>query len=182
MSQQDSWQKHKFHLFFPLWLSDSRRPKSSSFWHPFYYLFRIFFRCGPLLNSLLNLLQYCFCFILRYLFCFVLFFSCKVSVISAPWSRLEPATPTLEGKVLTHWTAREVAVYRILIPTLEEEMATHCSILAWRVPRTGEPGGLRSRGGHKESDTTERSSVLTSGAQICCISPNITGFKAQDKP
>ena len=71
MSQQDSWQKQKFHLFFPLWLSDSRRPKSSSFWHPFYYLFRIFFRCGPLLNSLLNLLQYCFCFILRYLFCFV---------------------------------------------------------------------------------------------------------------
>ena len=26
---------------------------------------------------------------------------------------------------------------------LEEEMATHSSILAWRIPRTGEPGGLR---------------------------------------
>ena len=26
---------------------------------------------------------------------------------------------------------------------LEKEMATHTSILAWRIPRTGEPGGCR---------------------------------------
>ena len=30
--------------------------------------------------------------------------------------------------------------------SLEEGMATHSSILAWRVPRTEEPGGLQSRG------------------------------------
>ena len=29
---------------------------------------------------------------------------------------------------------------------LEEEMATHSSILAWRVPWTEEPGGLQSTG------------------------------------
>ena len=29
---------------------------------------------------------------------------------------------------------------------LEEEMATHCSILAWRIPWTEEPGGLQSTG------------------------------------
>ena len=29
---------------------------------------------------------------------------------------------------------------------LEEEMATHSSILAWRTPRTEEPGGLQSIG------------------------------------
>ena len=29
---------------------------------------------------------------------------------------------------------------------LEKEMATHCSILAWEVPRTEEPGGLQSMG------------------------------------
>ena len=28
--------------------------------------------------------------------------------------------------------------------TLEEEMATHSSVLAWRIPGTGEPGGLLS--------------------------------------
>ena len=29
---------------------------------------------------------------------------------------------------------------------LEEGMATHSRILAWRIPRTEEPGGLRSTG------------------------------------
>ena len=29
---------------------------------------------------------------------------------------------------------------------LEEEVATHSSILAWKIPWTGEPGGLQSRG------------------------------------
>ena len=35
-------------------------------------------------------------------------------------------------------------------------MATHSSILAWRIPWTEEPGGLYSPWGRKESDTTER--------------------------
>ena len=39
---------------------------------------------------------------------------------------------------------------------LEKEMATHSSILAWRIPWTEEPGGLYSPWGHKESDTTEQ--------------------------
>ena len=30
--------------------------------------------------------------------------------------------------------------------SLEEETATHCSILAWRTPGTEEPGGLQSMG------------------------------------
>ena len=29
---------------------------------------------------------------------------------------------------------------------LEKEMATHSSILAWKIPRTEEPGGLQSTG------------------------------------
>ena len=29
-------------------------------------------------------------------------------------------------------------------PALEKEMATHSSVLAWRIPGTGEPGGLPS--------------------------------------
>ena len=32
---------------------------------------------------------------------------------------------------------------------LEREMATHSSILAWRIPGTGEPGGLLSVGSHR---------------------------------
>ena len=32
---------------------------------------------------------------------------------------------------------------------LGKEMATHASVLAWRIPGTGEPGGLRSLGSHR---------------------------------
>ena len=32
---------------------------------------------------------------------------------------------------------------------LEKEMATHSSILAWRIPGTEEPGGLPSVGSHR---------------------------------
>ena len=32
---------------------------------------------------------------------------------------------------------------------LEKEMATHSSVLAWRIPRTVEPGGLPSMGSHR---------------------------------
>ena len=32
---------------------------------------------------------------------------------------------------------------------LEKEMATHFSVLAWRIPGTGEPGGLPSMGSHR---------------------------------
>ena len=38
---------------------------------------------------------------------------------------------------------------------LEKGMATHSSLLAWRIPWTEEPGGC-SPWGRKESDTTER--------------------------
>ena len=32
---------------------------------------------------------------------------------------------------------------------LEKEMATHSSVLAWRIPGMGEPGGLLSMGSHR---------------------------------
>ena len=32
---------------------------------------------------------------------------------------------------------------------LEKEMATHSSVLAWRIPGTGEPDGLPSTGSHR---------------------------------
>ena len=32
---------------------------------------------------------------------------------------------------------------------MEKAMATHSSVLAWRIPGTGEPGGLPSMGSHR---------------------------------
>ena len=46
---------------------------------------------------------------------------------------------------------------------LEEEVATYSSVLAWRIPGTGEPGGLPSmgshRGGHDWSDLAAAAAV-----------------------
>ena len=36
--------------------------------------------------------------------------------------------------------------FTFLLHALEKEMATHSSVLAWRIPGTGEPGGLLSMG------------------------------------
>ena len=45
---------------------------------------------------------------------------------------------------------------------LEEGMATHSSILAWRIPWTEEPHARATvRGGRKESDTTEATHTCT---------------------
>ena len=39
---------------------------------------------------------------------------------------------------------------------LEKEMATHSSVLAWRIPVTGEPDGLPSMGSHRgEHDSSD---------------------------
>ena len=41
---------------------------------------------------------------------------------------------------------------------LEQEMATHCSVLAWKISWTDEPGGLQSMG--SRVDTNEHMNIL----------------------
>ena len=41
---------------------------------------------------------------------------------------------------------------------VEKEMATHSSVLAWRIPGTGEPGGLPSMGSHSRTRQKQLSS------------------------
>ena len=45
-------------------------------------------------------------------------------------------------------------IFNFHFHALEKEMATHSSVLACRIPGTGEPGGLPSMGSHRV-DTTE---------------------------
>ena len=47
---------------------------------------------------------------------------------------------------------------------LEEEMATHSSVLAWRNPGTGEPGGLLSVYGVAQSQTRLKRLSSSSGS------------------
>ena len=51
--------------------------------------------------------------------------------------------------VARSWTQLSDFTFTFHFPALEKEMATHSSVLAWRIPGTGEPGGLRSMGSHR---------------------------------
>ena len=47
------------------------------------------------------------------------------------------------------WTWLSDFIFTFHFPALEKEMATHSSVLAWRIPGTGEPGALPSIGLHR---------------------------------
>ena len=44
--------------------------------------------------------------------------------------------------VAKSWTRLSDFTFTFYFHALEKEMATHSSVLAWRIPETGEPGGL----------------------------------------
>ena len=76
--------------------------------------------------------------------------------LSRQW---HPTPVLLPGKSHGWWAAvHEVAECRTQLSdftftfhfhALEKEMATHSSVLAWRIPGTGEPGELPSMGSHR---------------------------------
>ena len=47
------------------------------------------------------------------------------------------------------WTGLSNFTFTFHLHALEKEMATHSSVLAWRIPGTGAPGGLPSMGSHR---------------------------------
>ena len=68
---------------------------------PFFFFKVFFFGCGPILKSLLNLLQYCFCFLFW-------FFGREARGILASQPGIKPEPPAWEVQSLNHWTASKV--------------------------------------------------------------------------
>ena len=56
---------------------------------------------------------------------------------------------------------------------LEKEMTTHSSVLAWRIPGTGEPGGLPSMGSHRVG--YDWSDLAAAAAKQLCGFCRLTG-------
>ena len=54
-----------------------------------------------------------------------------------------------ERAVSRSWTRLSDFTFPFHFPALEKEMATHSSVLAWRLRGTGEPGGQLSVGSHR---------------------------------
>ena len=70
--------------------------------------------------------------------------------------KLLPRNPMDQGawRAAVHGVARSRTrlsdfTFTFHFHSLEKEMATHSSALAWRIPGTGEPGGLPSMGSHR---------------------------------
>ena len=56
---------------------------------------------------------------------------------------------TVVHGVARGWTRLSDFTFTFYFHALEKEMATHSSVLAWRIPGMGEPGGLPSMGSHR---------------------------------
>ena len=64
--------------------------------------------------------------------------------------RIEPvSSPAAVHGVAKSQTRLSDFTFTFNFHTLEKEMATHSSVLAWRIPGTREPGGLPSLGSHR---------------------------------
>ena len=74
-------------------------------------------------------------------------FGCLMLVLERQW---HPTPVLLPGKSHGQRSLEESdTTERLHFHALEKEMATHSSVLAWRIPGTGEPGGLPSMGLHR---------------------------------
>ena len=67
---------------------------------------------------------------------------------------MAPHSSTLAWKVAVHGVAEGRTrlsnfTFTFHFHALEKEMATHSSVLTWRIPRMGHPGGLPSMGSHR---------------------------------
>ena len=89
-------------------------------------------------------------------------FSCKMEIIVVPTSHGTPLQYSclenpMDGgawRAAVHGVAEGRTrlsdfTFTFHFPALEKEMATHSSVLAWRIPGTGEPGGLPSMESHR---------------------------------
>ena len=62
------------------------------------------------------------------------------------WKILWTEETTVHGVVKS---GTQLSDFTFHFHALEKEMATHSSLLAWRIPGKGEPGGLPSMGSHR---------------------------------
>ena len=68
--------------------------------------------------------------------------------LKIPWME-EPSGPHAVHGVAKSRTRLSNFTFTFHFHALEKEMATHSSVLAWRIPGTVKPGGLPSLGSHR---------------------------------
>ena len=89
------------------------------------------------------------------------------------WYHLTSSAP-IHHEVTRNQTQLSDFTFTFHFHALEKEMATHSSVLAWRVPGTGEPGGLPSMGLHRVGH--DWSNLAAAAASILFHGPYLTNF------
>ena len=72
-------------------------------------------------------------------------------------------------QVAKSWTWLSDFTFTFHFHALEKELATHSSVLAWRFPSTGEPGGLPSMGSHRVGRDWSDLAAVAAAAVGCVI-------------
>ena len=97
--------------------------------------------------------------------------SCLAKSSKSPFLRAIQGSHLIPLPFFPHCTSGKSLEYLLQILCnfiLEKEMATHSSVLAWRIPGMGEPGGLPSMGlrrvGHNWSDLAAAAAVVVSSS------------------
>ena len=79
--------------------------------------------------------------------------------------------------VTRSWTQLSRFTFTFHFHALEKEMATHSSVLAWRIPGTGKPGRLPSMGSHRVGHDWNDLAAAESKSNFCYISPTLSTLK-----
>ena len=101
-----------------------------------------------------------------------------------PWMAEPGRLQSMGSQRVRHDCATSLSLFTFTFHfhALEKEMATHCTALAWRIPGTGEPGGLPSVGlhrvGHDWSNLAAVAATFPPGIYHELMGPNavILGF------
>ena len=72
--------------------------------------------------------------------------------------------PSMGSRRVGHDWATSLSLF--YFHALEKEMATHSSVLAWRIPGTGEPGGLQSMGSHSRTRLKQLNSSSSKHSEL----------------
>ena len=73
----------------------------------------------------------------------------QYSCLENPWTEEPGRLQSMGSLRVGHDWETSLSLFTFHFHSLEKEMATHSSVLAWRIPGTGEPGGLPSMGLHR---------------------------------
>ena len=79
-----------------------------------------------------------------------------------PWTQEPAGLQSMGSRRVRHHCQTRLSYFTFTFHfhALEKEMATHSSVLAWRIPGTGEPGGLPSMGSHSQTRLKRLSSSI----------------------